>query len=86
MVDGVVPGQDQLGNGDKGIAVGQKPLDDSRQGLGSVLGSVVEQHDGAGADLARYPLGDVRGGQVLPVQAVPTGSGWKALGDKGVGC
>ena len=41
----------------------------------------MEEDDGAGLDFGRHPLGDVRRGEILPVQAVPTGSGCKgALG------
>lgn len=83
MVDGVLPGQDQLGDGHEGISFLQQTFDDAGQGLGGVLGGVVKQHDGTGTDFASDPLGDVGGGQVFPVQTVPTGSGWKVLGDKG---
>ena len=75
MVDGVVgvvlPGQDELGDGHKGVALLQDGLDDPGQGLGGVLGRVVEQHDGAGLHLAGDPLGDLAGRDLLPVQAVP---------------
>ena len=35
-----------------------------------MLGSVVEEDDGPGLDLACHPLGDIGGGEVLPVQRV----------------
>ena len=74
VVDGVLlaagPRQDELRDGHKGIALLQKSLDDAGQGLRGVEGGVVEQDDGPGLDLGGHPLGDVGGGQVLPVQAV----------------
>lgn len=82
MIDGIVPGEDDLGDGDEGIALLQQALDDTGQGLRGMLGGVVEQDDGAGAYLGCDSLGDVRRGQVFPVQTVPTGSGWNRLGRK----
>ena len=70
MVDGVFPVQQDLRDGDKGIAVLEELFQDARQSLWSVLGSVVEQDDGPGLDLFGDPFGDLRGGEVLPVQAV----------------
>ena len=84
VVDGIVPGEDDLGNGDEGVAFLKQTLNDTGQSLRGVFCGIVEQDDGAGTDLACDPLGDVRCGQVLPVQTVPAGSGWKALGDKGL--
>ena len=83
MVDGVTARKNKLGYGHKGIALLQQTFNNTGQGLRGVLGSVVEQNDGARAHLAGNSLGDVCGGQILPIQTVPTGSGWKALGDKG---
>lgn len=74
MVQGVVraafPGQYELRDGHEGVALLKKGLQDAGEGLGGVLGGVVEQDDGAGLDLAGDPLGDVGGGEVLPVQGV----------------
>ena len=58
VVDGVLPGEEDLGDGDEGVALLEKGLDDSGQGLGGVEGGVVEQDDGAGLNLAGHPLGD----------------------------
>lgn len=84
VVDGIVAGEDDLGNGDEGIALLQQAFDDAGQRLGGVLGGVVKQDDGTGTDSGGDPFGDVSGGQIFPVQTIPTGSGWKALGDKGL--
>ena len=84
VVDGIVPSKDDLGDGDKGVSLLQQALNNAGQGLRGVLGGVVEQDNGAGADLGGDPLGDVRRGQIFPVQTVPTGSGWNRLGRKGL--
>lgn len=47
-VDDKVTGEDDLGNGNEGVALLQQTFDDGRQGLGGMLGGVVEQNDGAG--------------------------------------
>ena len=81
MVDGVVhavlAGEDELGDGDHGVALLKQIVQNAGQGFRGVLGGVVEQDDGAALDLPRHPLGDVGGGQVLPVQAVHTGYSFK---------
>jgi len=51
--------QNKLGDGDKGVALLQEGLQDSRKGLRGVLGGVVEEDDGAGLDPGGHPLGDV---------------------------
>ena len=48
VVDGIFTIQDNLGDGQKGVAIFQQGFDDTGQGLGGVLGGVVEQYDGAG--------------------------------------
>lgn len=65
MIDGVVTLQDDLGDRQEGIAVFQQSLNDARQRFRGVLGSVVEQDDGAGLDFGGHPLGDFGGGEVL---------------------
>ena len=88
MVDGevlsVLPRQDEPADGDDLIAVLQQAVQDARQGLRGVEGGVVEEDDGAGGDPGGHPAGDGRGVVVLPVQAVPSGSGCKRLGEKGL--
>lgn len=77
VVDRVLAGQDDLRHGDDGVPVLDQRLDNAGQGLRRVDGGVVEQYDGAGLDAACDPLGDLVCGDLLPVQTVPTGSGWK---------
>ena len=48
MVDGVLPGENDLGDGDKGVALLEEGLDDGGQGLRGVEGGVVEQDNGPG--------------------------------------
>ena len=62
VVDGVIPGEDNLGDGNKGVPLLQQTLNNAGQGFGRVLGGVVEQDDGAGADLGGDPFGNVGGG------------------------
>lgn len=74
VVDGIVlaagAGVDQLGDRNDGVALGDQILQDPRQRLRRMLGRVVEQHDGAGLDPAGHPLGDLAGGDLLPVQRI----------------
>ena len=74
MIDGVLPFQNDLRNGDKGVSLLQQAFNDPRQRLRGVLGSIVEQHNRPGAHLAGHPFGNVGGGEVFPVQAVAPGS------------
>ena len=47
VVDGILPLQNQLGDGHKLVAILKQGLDDAGQGLRRVLGGVVEEDDGA---------------------------------------
>ena len=73
VVDGVVgvvfAGEDQLRDGDEGVPLLEQGLQDAGQGLRRVDGRVVEQDNGAGLHLGGDPLGDLRRGELLPVQA-----------------
>ena len=80
MIDGVLPFQDDLGNGDESIAFLQQMLDNTRQCFRRMLRGIVEQDDAAGLDFARHPFRNIRRRQVFPVQAVTTGNGCKSLG------
>jgi len=86
VVDGVIgavfPGEDQLADGHDVVALLKEVFQDAGQGLRGVEGGVVEEDDGPGADLGGHPVGDGGGIVVLPVQAVPAGSGCKGLGGK----
>ena len=77
VVDGIFSVEQDLGDGEEGIAVLEELFQDGGKRFRSVLGGVVEQHDGAGLHLGGHPLGDLRGGEVLPVQTITT---MKALG------
>ena len=70
MIDGVLPFQNDFRNRDKGISFLQKILNNSRQRRRGILRRVVEQDDTSRLDFGCHPLGNVRGGQVFPVQAV----------------
>lgn len=75
--------QDELAHGDDLVPFLEEIFQDGGEGLRGVEGGVVEEDDGAGADLGGHPLGDGGRVVVLPVQAVPTGSGCKAPERKG---
>ena len=83
MVNGVVTGEDQSGDGEEGVALLQKGLQNGRQGLRRVFGGIVEQDDGTGLHFGSDPFGDFSGGEVLPVQAVHTGITVQTLRRKG---
>ena len=76
MVDGVVGAvfsvQNDLGDGDEGVAVLQQGFDNAGQGLWGVLGGIVEENDGTGLYFGDYPFCDFRGGKILPIQTVAT--------------
>lgn len=77
VVDGALAGEEELRDGHEGVSLLDELLENGGQGLGGVEGRVVEEHNGTRLDLACHPLDDLSGGQVLPVQAIPTGSGFK---------
>ncbi len=79
MVHLILALEQDLRHGDYLIALGNKILDYLRQGLGGVFGGVVKEDYGAGLDIAADTVEDLTGGDVLPVKAVPTGSGFKCL-------
>lgn len=79
VVDGVVPGQNQLGDGHKGIALLGQLLQNGGQRLRGVKGRVMKEHDGPRPHLAGHPLGNLLGRNLLPVQAVTIGNRFKQL-------
>ena len=87
VVDGevraILPRQDKFAHRYHLIAVLFQPVQNARQGLGGMEGGVVEEDDGAGGHPVCDPLRDGGGVVVLPVQAVPAGSGCKGLWEKG---
>ena len=70
VVDGVLPGENDLGDRDKGVALLEQGLDDGGQGLRGVEGGVVEQNNRTGLYLGGHPPGDLPRLQILPIQAV----------------
>ena len=70
MVDGVIPCEDQLGNGDEGIALFCEIVENVGQRLGGVKSCVVKEDDRPRLYLARNAPGDLGGGEVLPVETV----------------
>lgn len=86
VVDGIVPGEDQLGDGHKGIALLGELLQNGGQGLGSVESRIVKEHDRPRPYLAGHPLGDLFGGDFLPVQTIPIPNSFKLLRPKGWKC
>ena len=83
VVDGVVraacSGEDQLADGNDVVALPDEILQNGRQGFRGVEGGVVEENDGPRSHPGGHPVGDSGGIVVLPVQAVPAGSGCKVL-------
>lgn len=82
VVNGVVAGEDQLGDGHEGIALLSELFQNGGQGLGSVESCVMKEHDGARSHLAGHPLGDLVGGDLLPVQTIPIPNSFKILWPK----
>lgn len=77
MVYGVISRQDQLRYGHQGVPLADEVFQDSGQGLGGVLGGVVEKNNRPRLDFGGHPLGNVPGGQVLPVQRINVRRGFK---------
>ena len=70
----VVPLQDQLGDGHHPVPCRLHEVQHGGERLGRVEGGVMEEDDGAALHLACDPLGDLRGGELLPVQTVASGN------------
>ena len=71
VVHHVVPVQNQLRNGENGITLLDKILQNRGQGLRCVEGGIVEQHDASRRDSGGDPGVDRVGIVVFPIQAVP---------------
>lgn len=65
------------------VAVLRHVVQDGGEGFRGVEGGVVEQADGSALYPLRHPLGDFACRDVLPVQTVPAGKGFKSLEHKG---
>lgn len=84
MVDGIVPRQDQLTDGQHGVAVVDEIFQNTRQRLRCVECRVVEQHNAAGLHLGGDSLVDGVGVVVLPVEGIHIGKDLKPLSRKGL--
>lgn len=84
VVDGIVPRQDQLTDGQHGVAVVDEIFQNTRQRLRCVECRVVEQHNAAGLHLGGDSLVDGVGVVVLPVEGIPIGKDLKPLSRKGL--
>ena len=74
MIDGVFAVEDQLRDGDDGIAVFDERFQDRGQGLRCVQCGVMEQNDAAVGYFACDAVINRRGVVVLPIQTIPTGN------------
>lgn len=84
VVNGVGRVEDELGDGEDGVAVVDEVGEDSGQRLRRVEGGVVEQHDAARLYLGGHPLADGVRVVILPVEGVPAGNDLKPLCRKGL--
>ena len=62
--------QQELGDRHDLIALAEQVVKNIRQRLRRVLARVVEKHDGAVRHLPRHALGDLTGGNTLPVERI----------------
>ena len=84
VVDGVVSCQDQLADGQHGVALVDEVLQNAGQRLRRMQRGVVEQHDAPRLHLGRHPLIDGVRVVVLPIQGIPVGNDLKLLRRKGL--
>lgn len=84
VVDGVGRVEDELGDGEDGVAVVDEVGEDSGQRLRRMEGRVVKQHNAAGRHMLRYPAKDGVRVIILPVQTIPIGNDLKLLRRKGL--
>lgn len=84
VVDSVGRGQNELGDGEDGVAVVDEAGEDSGQRLRRVEGGVVEQHDAARLYLGGHPPADGVRVVILPIEGVPIGKDLKPLRRKGL--
>ncbi len=71
VVDGIVAGEDQLGDGDEGVALLSELFQDGGQGLGGMEGRRCGKNERWTPGLrSGHPLGDLVGRDLLPVQTV----------------
>ena len=75
-VQQIVPVKEQLGELHEAKALVLQDGDDIGQGLHGVRRAVVKEEDAAAFGAADHPLGDLFGGEALPVQGVTIGVSW----------
>ena len=85
MVNGVLPFQNDLRNGDKGVAFLQQIFNNARQRFRGVFRCIVEQDNTPGLDFGGYSLCNFISFQILPVQAVTIPYKGKSLGHNALG-
>ena len=76
--------QQELGDRHDLIALAEQVVENIRQCLRRVLARVVEEHDGAVCHLPRHALGDLTGGDALPVERITIPYSSKPLPRKGL--
>lgn len=62
MVYSVLSGENDLGDGNEGVALLKQRLNNGRQGFRGMQGGVVKQNDGPRLDLGGHSLGNLSGG------------------------
>ena len=70
VIHDIVPGQQHFRDRNDAVAVLQQEFDHRGKRLRRVLCGVVEQYDAAGLYAAFDALGDLRCGELLPIEAV----------------
>lgn len=78
MVNGVIPGENEFGHRHDLVSIGLEVLNNVGKRFRRVQRGIVEQYDAATGHIGGDPGIDLACGQILPVQTVPVGSGWKA--------
>ena len=76
--------QQDLGDRHDLIALAEQVIEDIRQRLRCVLARVVKENDGAVCHLPRHALGDLTGGDALPVERITIPYSSKPLPRKGL--
>lgn len=70
VVDGVGLGENKLRDGHKGVSLLKESLQNGGQRLRGMDGGIVKEHDRPRLHLGGDPLGDLRSGELLPVQRI----------------
>lgn len=79
VVDDVRLWEGELGNGHKGVPLLEQSLQNGGQGLWRVEGVIVEENNGSGLDLGGNSFGNLRSGNLFPVQTIPIRNSFKTL-------